>query len=117
MIQSILTRLSCAATLGVALVSTTAFAGDKKHDSDHHGAAQQASVQGTVEAVSPRSITLKETDGNSVKVDLGKETQYDNAGKTGAVSDLRAGMVITVRGEKQKDGTVKADSVRYGQPS
>ncbi|MEY2936103.1 MAG: hypothetical protein RL033_6852 [Pseudomonadota bacterium] len=118
MIQSTLTRILCGAALGTSLVAAPAFAGDKaKHDHDSHSAAEQSSVQGTVEAVSPRSITLKGSDGSSVKVDLDKKTQYDNGGKTGAVSDLRTGMVVTVQGEKQKDGTVRAESVRYVQPS
>jgi hypothetical protein len=52
-----------------------------------------------------------------VKVDLDKKTQYENAGKTGSLSDLRAGLIVTVSGEKQKDGTIRASSVRYAQSS
>jgi hypothetical protein len=116
MIQSALLRALCGATLATALISAPAFAGGDKEKHDQHGAAQAkpASVQGTVKAVSPSSLTLEKNDGTAVKVELDKETTYENAGKTGAVSELRAGMIVSIRGEQQKDGTVRADSVRYG---
>jgi len=38
---------------------------------------------------------------------------YDNSGKSGAVKDLRPGMSVTIQGQKQKDGTLRATAVRY----
>jgi hypothetical protein len=120
MVQSALIRAVCGAALATALVSAPAFAGGDKENHDKHGATQAAkpaSVQGTVKAVSPSSLTLEKNDGSSVKVELDKQTTYENAGKTGAVSELRAGMIVSIRGEQQKDGTVRADTVRYGSQS
>jgi len=77
-------------------------------------AAPAASVQGTVEAITnKKNLTVKDTAGNTMKVELSKHTQFDNSGKTGSVSDLRAGMSVSIDGAKQKDGTLRAASVRY----
>jgi len=76
-------------------------------------AAPAASVQGTVEAITNKNLTVKDTAGKTMKVELSKHTQYDNSGKTGSMSDLRAGMSVSIDGAKQKDGTLRATSVRY----
>lgn len=118
MTRSALIRLLSGATLGTALAAApAALAHDHETKKDEKTDTQRASVQGTVEAIGDGDITLKEHNGRMLKVELDKETTYDNAGKTGSASDLRAGMIVTIRGEKQKDGTLQADSVRYGSPS
>jgi hypothetical protein len=102
-------------TLGAAALPVAAFANDpdKHNDSAKHEAGATSRWNGTVEAVSSESLTLKETDGKSVKVELGKQTKFDNSGKSGSVSDLRAGMNVAIQGEKQKNGTVRATEISY----
>src|SRR5689334_17996389 len=92
-------------SLGAALPAT-ALANDPK-DHEHDTAGATSTWNGTVEAVNRDSLTLKETNGSSVKVEMGKQTKYDNAGKQAKVSDLRPGMTVAVEGEKNKDGTVR----------
>lgn len=117
MTRSALMRMLGGATLGAALMAApAALAHD--HDAKHEkkteeGGAQRANLQGTVEAIGNGDLTLRERSGRMLKVELDEDTTFDNAGKTGAVSDLRTGMIVTIRGEKQRDGTVQADSIRY----
>lgn len=86
---------------------------DKNHADKTHATAAAASVEGTVEAITNKDMTVKDTSGQMMKVEINKSTQFDNSGKTGALKDLRAGMNVTIQGQKEKDGTVKATSVRY----
>ena len=66
-----------------------------------------------MEAVTNKDLTVKDTAGNTMKVEINKQTHYDNSGKSGAVKDLRPGMSVTIQGQKQKDGTLRATAVRY----
>jgi hypothetical protein len=85
----------------------------KSHQARAAASQTISNVQGTVEAISRKDLTVKDVDGHSLKVQLNEHTQFDNSGKSGALSDLRAGMSVAVRGEKQKDGTLKATAIRY----
>jgi hypothetical protein len=96
-------------SLGAALPAT-ALANDPD---EQETAGATATWNGTVEAVNRESLTLKESNGSSVKVEMGKQTKYDNAGKQAKVSDLRPGMTVAVEGEKNKDGTVSATEIRF----
>jgi hypothetical protein len=104
--------------LAAALPSVALAHGDDKTQSDTHSdksraAATSASVEGTVQAVTGKDLTVKDNTGRSTKVEIDKTTQFDDSGKTGTATDLRAGMSVTIQGKKMKDGTVKATSVRY----
>jgi len=99
--------------LAAALPSTVALAGDHDKKDHPHATAPSESVLGTVEAVSPKDVTVKDAAGNSTKVEFNKDTQYDNSGKAGSVHDLRAGMTVTINCAKQKDGSLRATTVRY----
>jgi hypothetical protein len=111
--------LAAALPAGVALAHGDSK--DKSHSaksdtakSDTTQTAEPAtSVQGTVAAVTSKDLTVKDTAGNTMKVELSKKTHYDNSGKSGAMKDLRPGMSVSIQGQKQKDGTLRATAVRY----
>lgn len=112
--KSVFARTFGALVLAAALPSVALAHGDDKNHSDKsHETAAAASVEGTVEAITSKDMTVKDTSGHTMKVEINKNTQYDNSGKSGTLKDLRAGMNVTVQGQTQKDGTVKATSVRY----
>jgi len=117
--QSTLVRalgsLVLAALPAIALAhGTDAKKASAKSDQARAAASQTSTnVQGTVEAITPKALTVKDIDGHSLKVELNQQTRFDDSGKSGTLHDLRAGMSVSVQGEKQKDGTVKATAVRY----
>jgi hypothetical protein len=112
--KSIFARTVGGLALVAALPSVAlAHGDDKTHADKTHSTAAVGSVQGTVEAVTRSDLTLKDAAGRTTKVELDDNTRFDNSGKSGTLTDLRAGMNVTVQGQKQKDGTVTATSVRY----
>jgi hypothetical protein len=112
--KSVFARSFGGLVLAAALPSVALANNNDKHHSDKtHTTAAAASVEGTVEAITNKDMTVKDTSGHSMKVEIDKSTQFDNSGKSGSLKDLRAGMNVTIQGQTQKDGTVKATSVRY----
>jgi hypothetical protein len=104
--------LAAALPSSLALAHGDAKSGTAKTDTTQT-AAPATSLEGTVQAVTHKDLTVKDTAGNTMKVELSKQTHYDNSGKSGAMKDLRPGMSVTIQGQKQKDGTLRATAVRY----
>lgn len=82
------------------------------HEGHDHG-TEESSLKGTIESLNGNKLTLKSTDGKSVGIHVDDQTRYDNGEAGGSASDLRPGMRVVVNGEKMKDGTVHAATIRY----
>ncbi|GAB2867339.1 hypothetical protein GCM10022221_80150 [Actinocorallia aurea] len=70
-------------------------------------------TSGTVEKVKDGVITLKTSDGESVEVKTGDDTQI-TLSEDGDAKDLKSGTSVVVMGETGDDGTVTATSVSEG---
>lgn len=84
------------------------------HEGHDHGADQDKHVKGTVESIAGSALKVKSTDGKKVDVHVDDNTQYENAGAPGKLSDLKVGAKVVVHGEPMKDGTLHAKEVRFG---
>ncbi len=74
-------------------------------------------VGGTVDSVSGNTITVLRRDGTKLTVHVGSATTIGVGGVDKAtVSDVKAGMVIVVKGTQRTDGSLDATAVRAGQP-
>jgi hypothetical protein len=78
------------------------------------GFAGRGLAAGTVTAVDGDTITVKQANGQTVKVKLTGDTQYTVTTK-GSKDDVKVGQPIVVTGERGDDGTVSASSVRTGE--
>jgi len=89
--------------LGV-LVALPAFAhGDKKH------------VIGTIEKISPESVTVKTADGKSVEVKLAATTVYvTQDGKPAKFTDVAAGQRVVIHATP-KGADLIADEVKFAE--
>jgi hypothetical protein len=87
------------------LVAVPAFAhGDKKH------------VIGTIEKISPESITVKTADGKSVEVKLAATTVYvTKDGKPAKFTDVAAGQRVVIHATP-KGADLIADEVKFAVP-
>jgi len=70
----------------------------------------QRGVGGTVEKIEGDTVTVKSADGSTVLVLTSTDTNIQ-INKQGTLADLAVGENITVMGEKQADGTVKATGI------
>ena len=61
---------------------------------------------GTVSAASSTSLTISETGGGSVTVELGAKTKVRRDGAKAAISDLKTGDEVFVMSRVESDGTV-----------
>jgi hypothetical protein len=101
-----------AATLALSTIAVTAIApppaaahGDKKH------------VVGTLEKVTPDSVTVKTADGKSVEVKLVSSTMYvSREGKASKFTDLAVGERVVIHATPTGD-TLSADEVRFSPPA
>ena len=86
----------------VLAVASNVFAhGNKKH------------VMGTLEKISPQSVTVKTADGKLVEIKLAAETTYvTNGGKTAAAGDLVVGQRVVVHATP-KGAELIADQVKF----
>ncbi|RJQ70807.1 hypothetical protein D5S17_28675 [Pseudonocardiaceae bacterium YIM PH 21723] len=65
---------------------------------------------GTVDHVDGGTVYLKARDGSTTKVTVSGDTKVQIP-KSGAASDLTAGSVVVVQGDKAEDGTVTAKTI------
>lgn len=65
---------------------------------------------GQIESISGNTITIKDAQGNQVKVQLQSSTTITKT-VAGSTSDLAQGVNITVSGQRGSDGTVTATSI------
>ncbi|MHC5795051.1 DUF5666 domain-containing protein [Lacisediminihabitans sp. FW035] len=96
--------------------STSAQAGGTRGGFGGEGGAPGAGggfTAGTISAIDGDTITLKLTDGSTVKVTTGSSTTVTKTAD-GSVSDLATGDTIAVQGTKDASGTVSATSVSEG---
>ena len=70
-------------------------------------------TSGTVTEVADGVIRLKTSDGRTVRVRTGGDTEITVSEK-GSLKDLKSGTSVVVRGETAEDGTVTASSVTEG---
>ncbi|WP_106399099.1 DUF5666 domain-containing protein [Actinocorallia populi] len=70
-------------------------------------------TSGTVTEVSAGVVHLKTSDGRTVQVKTGGDTEITVSEK-GSLKDLKPGTSVMVRGETAEDGTVTASSVTEG---
>jgi hypothetical protein len=82
------------------------------HEGHEHG-AEESSLKGTVEALDGQKLTLKGVDGKSMNVHVDGHTRYDDGHAGGSAADLRPGVRVVIHGEKMKDGTFHAATIRY----
>ena len=100
-----------AAILALSTIAVTAIApstaiahGDKKH------------VIGTLEKVTPDSVTVKTADGKSVEVKLIATTMYvSREGKASKFTDLAVGERVVIHATPTGD-TLSADEVKFSPP-
>lgn len=100
-----------AAILALSTIAETAIApspavahGDKKH------------VVGTLEKVTPDSVTVKTADGKSVEVKLSSSTMYvSREGKPSKFTDLAVGERVVIHATPTGD-SLSADEVKFSQP-
>ena len=68
-------------------------------------------VTGSITAISGNTITVKTMDGNTAQVNVTGNTRYRKERQDAALTDLKVGDSIFVRGEKGADGVVQAEMV------
>jgi hypothetical protein len=101
-----------AAVLALSTIAVTAIApspamahGDKKH------------VVGTLEKVTPDSVTVKTADGKTVEVKLISTTMYvSREGKASKFTDLAVGERVVIHATPAGD-TLSADEVKFSPPA
>jgi hypothetical protein len=98
-------KLGWIALLLAVVVSLPAFAhGDKKH------------VVGTIEKISPESVTVKTEDGKSVDVKLATTTAYVTKDRKPAkLADIAVGQRVVIHATP-KGADLIADEVQYAPP-
>ncbi|WP_426563621.1 hypothetical protein ACPPVT_20660 [Angustibacter sp. McL0619] len=78
------------------------------------GPAGRGLAAGTVTAVDGDTVTIKQANGNTVKVKLGDSTTYTLTQK-GTKDDVKVGQPVVVTGQTGSDGLIAANSVRTGE--
>ena len=68
-------------------------------------------VAGTITAINGNTITVKTMDGNTAQVTVTDKTRYRKERQDAALTDLKVGDNIFVRGEKSSEGVVQAEMV------
>ena len=78
-----------------------------------HGASATVSVQGVVQSVSPSTVIVKQLDGSTVSVAIGRNARITVDGRPGKISDVKPGFVLVT--------TIKAgqptSTLRFLRPS
>jgi uncharacterized protein DUF5666 len=65
---------------------------------------------GTISSISGNTLTIKDAQGNDVKVQLDSSTTVTKT-VSGSVSDLAQGINVTVIGQRTADGTITATAI------
>lgn len=95
---------------GKAANSGSGFAANGAAGMTRQGQGNQNATFGTVEKVDGNTITVTTQQG-STKVNLSQDTNI-MAMQKASPSDIKAGARVTVTGDKQSDGSIKATSVQ-----
>lgn len=70
-------------------------------------------IRGEITALDDNSITIKQPDGSSKIVFLSDSTII-NKSQTGSITDLTAGLQVSVFGQSGSDSTVTAQNIQLG---
>jgi hypothetical protein len=68
-------------------------------------------VGGQVTGTTASTITVKGPDGSSVTINVDSSTTYKVNGATGALADIKSGMMLMAEGTKRADGSLDATAV------
>ncbi len=68
-------------------------------------------IAGTITAINGNTITVKTMDGATTQINVTDKTRYRKERQQAALTDLKVGDNIFVRGEKSSDGIVQAQAV------